>query len=130
MNPSFRVQFAAEQAVKVSAELCGTERPAIEWTELPAGVQGQTRGSKDAIFLDPRDLSVGEAMLAAAHETRHLHKMRLGSLPRFAASDLDREWAEDDAEAFEGEAIEALADRHGDSLWFQAAADDCDEITC
>lgn len=129
MEIDFRVRFAAEQAVKVAAERCGTEAPRIEWTELPAGVQGQTRGSKEAVFLDPRGMSVGQAMLTAAHETRHLHKMRIGSLARFGAPDYQREWAEEDARAFEKEAIRALADRHGDSRWFRAAVEECDEIT-
>ena len=121
MDIDFRVRFAAEQAAKVAADLCGTERPPIEWVELPAGQLGETRGSSGAIFLDPRGMSVLQAMRTAAHETRHLHKMRVGSLPRFGASNLDREWSEDDAIAFEEEALEALEEKHGGSLWFDRA---------
>jgi hypothetical protein len=121
MDVDFRVRYAAEQAAKVAAGLCGTDTPPIEWTELPAGQLGETRGSKEAIFLDGRGMSVMQAMRTAAHETRHLHKMRVGSLPRFGASTLDREWSEDDAIAFEEEALEALEEKHGGSLWFDRA---------
>ena len=129
VNVDFRTRFAARQAAKVAADLCGTETPEVVFEPLPRGVEGQTRGAKSGrIYLDP-DLTPGKAMLTAAHETRHLHKMRIGSIDRFAASDLTREWAEDDARQFEPKAMRALADRHGDSLWFEGAVDECDELS-